>query len=66
MPTGKTLLIATPTQINTQSFTYYSKQSTNHYSIYREGRTLIATRKTKEKRVEKTAILGQGSLDPRI
>jgi len=38
----KTLVIASPSQINTQSFSCYSKNNGNFYSVRREGDTLFA------------------------
>ncbi|MGE0199103.1 MAG: hypothetical protein AB7N99_00120 [Simkaniaceae bacterium] len=56
-PGGKTLVIASPTQINTQSFTYQSKNEPHQYAIHREGNTLLITQEINGKKLEKSLSL---------
>ena len=49
----KTLVIASPSQINTQSFSCHSKNNGNFYSVRKEGDTLIARCETKGEKSEK-------------
>ncbi len=56
---GKTLVVASPTQINTQSYSYHAKKSSDYYSIQREGATLVATRSENGSRMERFFSLGR-------
>jgi len=50
---GKTLVIASPSQINTQSFSHHSKTTNNFYSVRREGDALIAKSESNGEKSEK-------------
>ena len=55
----KTLVIASPSQINTQSFSCHSKNNNNFYSVHREGNILFAQCENDGGKMEKTLPLNE-------